>query len=283
MAGIQIASDLHLESPPAYDLFTITPKAPYLALLGDIGNVVKHGDQLFAFLIRHLRAFRAVLFVPGNHEAYHSTWPETLTLLKHFESEIASRRRSNKNGSSELGELVVMDRASFTIPAPVPDAGSVLLLGCSLFSRVPAERAAAVGMGLNDFYATGDEWDVDAHNAAHKRDVAWLNERVALAQQDSNVAAVVIVTHWSPSTDRRAIEPRHAGSAVSSGFSTDLSGQTCWMGSKVRVWACGHTHFNFDFCAERGGGKAPLRVVTNQRGYYFQQAERFDAGKVIEI
>ncbi|QPG94137.1 hypothetical protein C2857_004943 [Epichloe festucae Fl1] len=41
---IQIFSDLHLESPKAYDLYNIPPKAPYLALalLGDIGNVVAH-------------------------------------------------------------------------------------------------------------------------------------------------------------------------------------------------------------------------------------------------
>lgn len=37
--GIQIVPDLHLETPPHYDLFNITRKAPQLALLGDIGNV----------------------------------------------------------------------------------------------------------------------------------------------------------------------------------------------------------------------------------------------------
>jgi hypothetical protein len=41
---LQILSDLHLESPKAYDLYDIPPKAPLLALLGDIGNVVSHKD-----------------------------------------------------------------------------------------------------------------------------------------------------------------------------------------------------------------------------------------------
>ncbi|KAK1639295.1 hypothetical protein BDP81DRAFT_345662 [Colletotrichum phormii] len=67
--AIQIVSDLHLESPKAYDIFEIVPQAPYLGLLGDIGNVVAHKEECLAFLTQ-LRQFRAILFVPGNHEAY---------------------------------------------------------------------------------------------------------------------------------------------------------------------------------------------------------------------
>lgn len=39
MASFQLVSDIHLEAPPAYDLFDIPSKAPYLAILGDIGYV----------------------------------------------------------------------------------------------------------------------------------------------------------------------------------------------------------------------------------------------------
>lgn len=65
-----------------------------------------------------------------------------------------------------------MDRASFSIPKPSPDWGDVVVLGCSLFSHVPASRAADVFKSLNGFYRTGEGWDVEAHNAAHRRDVA---------------------------------------------------------------------------------------------------------------
>ncbi|KAK3372637.1 hypothetical protein B0H63DRAFT_527469 [Podospora didyma] len=47
-----ILSDLHLESPKAYDIFDIEPKAPYLALLGDIGNVEAHKADFLDFLTR---------------------------------------------------------------------------------------------------------------------------------------------------------------------------------------------------------------------------------------
>lgn len=39
MVSFQILSDLHLESPAAYDIFEIPTKTTHLALLGDIGNV----------------------------------------------------------------------------------------------------------------------------------------------------------------------------------------------------------------------------------------------------
>lgn len=48
--AVQILSDLHLESPKGYDIFEMAPNAPYLALLGDIGNVVVHKTEFFAFL-----------------------------------------------------------------------------------------------------------------------------------------------------------------------------------------------------------------------------------------
>jgi hypothetical protein len=63
----------------------IAPKAPYLARLGDIGTVVSHKADYLAFPTRQLTQFRAMLLGPGNHEAYHSTWPDTLEILRVFE------------------------------------------------------------------------------------------------------------------------------------------------------------------------------------------------------
>ncbi|KAJ5553673.1 hypothetical protein N7494_003051 [Penicillium frequentans] len=44
---LQLISDLHLESPAAYDIFHINPVVPCLALIGDIGYVEGEG---FSFL-----------------------------------------------------------------------------------------------------------------------------------------------------------------------------------------------------------------------------------------
>jgi hypothetical protein len=269
--AIQIVSDLHLEVGKAYDIFEIEPKAPHLALLGDIGNVVAHKDAFLAFLTRQLRQFRTVMLVLGNHEAYHSSWPETLEILNAFQQESTA---PNKDPS--LGEFVLLDRGVWHLP----NSNNTVVLGCSLFSHVPPESEMAVGMGLNDFYQI-DGWDVAAHNERHKRDLAWLNEQVAgLEGSDARIA---IFSHWSPSRDARAADPRHAGSSISSGFSTDLSGERCFMSGNVKLWAFGHTHYNCDFEADRGGDVGSMRIMANQRGYYFAQSKGFDVGKTVEV
>ncbi|KAK4242510.1 hypothetical protein C8A03DRAFT_40164 [Achaetomium macrosporum] len=245
--AVQILSDLHLEAPKAYDTFEIVPKAPYLALLGDIGNVAAHKDDLLGFLTRQLVL---VFFVPGNHEAYDSNWPDTLGILRAFQEDV------RKDGS--VGEFVLLDRIAFRLPS-----SNVVMLGCRLFSYVPHESRMAVSFGLNDFYQTSG-WDVDAHNDAHRRELEWLNTQVA-DLEDSDVK-IMILTHWTPTRDPRSIEPRHFGSPVTSAFSTGLSGEKCFKSDKVK----------------REDGAGLLRLVSNQRGYYFAQSNGFDGEKTID-
>lgn len=262
--ALQILSDLHLEYPKAYDIYEVVPKAPYLALLGDIGNVVKHKDDFTAFLTKQLMQFKAVLFVSGNHEPYESTWPETLKVLRTFEEDV------RKNPA--IGAFVLLDRGFFKVPE-----SNVTILGCSLFSNIPPEKKLYLRDGLQDFYQTR-EWDVYAHNEAHMRDLSWLN-----AEIDKHDAKIIILTHWSPSTDPRSTDAKHSKSPISSGFSTDLSNQHCFQSDKVKVWAFGHTHYNCDLTVEREGISGPLRLLANQRGYYQQQALGFDEEKVVEL
>lgn len=269
MVAVQILSDLHLESPKSYDLFEIEPTAPYLALLGDIGNIEKHKDDCLAFLKKQLHQFTAVLFVPGNHEAYDSSWLVTVAILQGFEEDISQ-------DPSITGRFILLDRKAYRVPNT-----DVTILGCSLFSHVPQENAMDVEMGLNDFFQTGD-WNIETHNASHRRDLAWLNQEVEKLEQ-SGADSIIIVTHWCPTRDPRASQPQHAGSKITTGFSTDLSREICFTSTKVKAWAFGHTHYNCDFVVERDGGQAPLRLLANQRGYYFAQAVGFDVAKTIEF
>ena len=126
-----------------------------------------------------------------------------------------------------------------------------------------------------------DDWDVDSHKEAHKRDLAWLNAQVA--ELEPSDVRIMILTHWSPSKDVRAIDPRHATSSITSAFSTDLSAEKCFQSDKVKIWAFGHTHYNCDFTVERKGGAGLLRLLANQRGYYFAQAGGYDGGKTVDI
>ncbi|KAI9837502.1 MAG: hypothetical protein M1819_007152 [Sarea resinae] len=266
MAEFQIISDLHLEAPAGYDVFEIAPKAPYLALLGDIGNFKDDGFLLF--LEKQLWNFRLVFFVSGNHEPYYSSWQQTEETLGKFTEEM------NKKAQAEprLGTFVVLDRTRYDV------SSSVTVLGCTLFSQVTEPQFDHVSFGLNDFYRIRD-WDIEQHCAEHKTELAWLNEQVALIARSDPLRKIVIFTHYSPSLEEAATDPKHMRSPHSSGFCTDLSKEECFTNPQVRLWAFGHTHFNCDF-------KDPVtgkRLLTNQRGYYFAQSEGFEPEKVVTV
>ncbi|RYO94517.1 hypothetical protein DL766_003120 [Monosporascus sp. MC13-8B] len=89
----------------AYDAFEITPRAPYLALLGDIGNVVRDREEYAGFSLEQLAKIEAVPPVPGNHEPYHSSWLVTRAALERFRNDVETRRREGEEGlSAFVGE-----------------------------------------------------------------------------------------------------------------------------------------------------------------------------------
>ncbi|KAI1109639.1 Ser/Thr protein phosphatase superfamily [Nemania sp. NC0429] len=272
MVRIQILSDLHLESPKAYDIFEIPPRAPYLALLGDIGYAAKHHDDYCVFLRRQLAQFEIVFLVLGNHEPWGSDWEETRQRMRVFENVIQQERSAAVAGPS--GRFVLLDRTRYDIPPAGGHDTGLTILGCTLFSRIPPESLEDVSLGVQDFYKTED-WTVEKHGTLFTEELAWLNSQVdALAAEKRKIA---IFTHFSPTVDDRATDPRHRNSRISSGFATDISGEICWKSPHVKLWAFGHTHFNCDFV------EAQKRVVAHQRGYYFSQSRAFDLEKVFEV
>ncbi|KAL5335339.1 acyl-CoA dehydrogenase/oxidase [Aspergillus crustosus] len=266
MAAFQILSDLHLEKPRAYDLFDIPSKAPYLALLGDIGAV--KDDGLFAFLEAQLQKFELVFFLLGNHEPFGSNWSAAKARLDDF-SETISRRRTQ---DQRLGKLVFLDRTRYDI------SDDVTVLGCTLYTRVPQSQTEIISYRLNDFYEI-DGWTVEAHSEAHEADRQWLSDQVSQIAVSKPHQKIVIFSHHSPTIASEASDPAHSNSPISSGFSTDLTGEPCWEKPQVRIWAFGHTHYNCDYTEQRTG----KRVVANQRGYYFAQAKGFDLDKMASI
>jgi Calcineurin-like phosphoesterase len=265
-AQFQILSDLHLETPPAYDVFSIPTRAPYLALLGDIGDFSKAG--LMNFLTEQLAKFEIVFFLLGNHEPYHGSWSDVKAKLTAFARGIAQRRTKEQN----LGQFVFLDQTRYDIN------NYVTVLGCTLYSNILDDQLEHVSFGLNDFYHIED-WDVHLHRKEHQSDLKWLNERVRSISESEPQRKIVILSHHSPVFGGQATNPKHAKSLYTSGFSTDLSAEQCWTNPAVKLWAFGHTHYNCDYKDQKTG----KRVMTNQRGYYFAQSVGFDAEKVVTI
>ncbi|KAK2756386.1 hypothetical protein FQN54_005278 [Arachnomyces sp. PD_36] len=266
---IQILSDLHLEVPSAYDAFPVEPKAPYLALLGDIGNT--KDDGLFDFIKEQLSKFKIVFFLFGNHEPYHSDWTTATARVQSFAQQILQEKEKDTTNTS-LGEFIFLNQTRHDL------SDTITILGCPLYSNIPPERSMDLTCGLNDFYQISN-WTTEAHTASHLSDLRWLNEQVSKISTTEPSRSIVILTHHSPHQGVKAADPAHAGSKLTSGFSTDLSGEECFRNSAVKVWVFGHTHFNCDFVDEGVGA----RFFTNQRGYYFAQAGGFDVGKCVEV
>ena len=148
------------------------------------------------------------------------------------------------------------------------------------------EQAKEVADRFVDFKDLVD-WEVGDHNDCHQADLQWLNNEVEKISMEDPERKIIILTHYSPSVDERTRNPKFKMSTVESGFRTDLSGQTCWKRPTVKLWASGHTHYNFDFKDEVTG----KRVVANQKGYYIKMTSSkkganevtFDAGKTFSV
>ncbi|KAL2004944.1 hypothetical protein VTN00DRAFT_2794 [Thermoascus crustaceus] len=273
--SFQIMSDLHLETHPSYDHFTFEKTARYLALLGDIGHIQNEG--LFSFLEIQLSRYTTVFFLLGNHEPYHMSIDTARSKMRAFESKMNRIHAIDTDPSTPTmltGRFVFLDKTRHDLDE------SVTILGCTLFSRITPEQGRQVSARMMDFKETLD-WDVDAHNLAHEADLSWLNAQVSHIEDAEPHRQIVIFTHHSPTVDKRAVDPKHRGSEVSTAFSTDLSSEPCWRSRSVRAWAFGHTHFNCSFRDEEEGREKV--VFTNQKGYYLVPETTFHAERVFSI
>ncbi|EFQ96981.1 Ser/Thr protein phosphatase superfamily protein [Nannizzia gypsea CBS 118893] len=257
MGDFQIISDLHLETHPAYD-FVIERTAPYLALLGDVGHL-EH-DQFFPYIEELLSRFEIVFLLFGNHEPQSFTMDKARRRVVDFQDRLPP----------STGRFVFLSQTRFDV------SDSLTVLGCTLYSHILPEQDQAVAARMSDFKMITD-WTTETHNRAHDADLAWLNAQVRDIEQREPHRRIAIFSHHAPSLDPRAVDPKYAGSSVTSGFATDLRDQPCWTSSAVTAWAFGHTHYNCDF--ELGG----VRVIANQKGYYATPRDTFIPGRIYSL
>ena len=153
----QIMSDLHLEVGQQYRVFKIPVEAPYLILAGDIGRL-KNYQPYLDFLRRQCECFTMVFLILGNHEFFRTSHAEGLRLARCLEKEPGCK-----------GKLHVMNRNRIDLDL----SSRIVILGCTLQSRIPPEAKLTVQMKVNDFKHI-ENWTVDDHISEHQQDVAWL-------------------------------------------------------------------------------------------------------------
>ena len=140
---------------------------------------------------------------------------------------------------------------------------SFLDVVCSPLSPPKMLWQSVLGLMISSLLTTG------MSTRTTKRISGTLPGSTQVAGLEQSDVRIMIFTHWNPSRDARAVDPRHATSSITSAVSTDLSMEKCFQSEKVKLWAFGHTHYNCDFTIERKEGAGSIRLLTNQRGYYF--------------
>ena len=265
---IQIASDLHIEFYESIDNVPsdlIKPQAPVLALLGDIG--LAFSDVLRDFLFEQCNRFKQVLFLAGNHEFYNAD-EETYSMEEQTEW--------MRQTCSQRDNLHFMEKDSLVMEG-------VVILGTTLWSNIPDCMLKKAQRSLNDYCLTYNhrpgesprKLRADETTDMYQLNIGWIRSELAKARE--NGQKVLVLTHHTPSMEGTS-HPQYDGSDISCCFSSDLRLLLEEESPNLVAWACGHTHYNFDFLVGN------VRVCSNQRGYKFgpSKAYRKD-GVVLEV
>lgn len=280
---IQIASDLHIELSRGEQKDTewvfdfVSPKAEYLALIGDTGCPATRLDQYRTFVHTLAQHYKAVFVVAGNHEFYYKRFGADLKdNIKQKTVWKVKEMIQTVCDDAPLKNVFFMDRRAIEI-----GDGTVRVVGATLWSQVPLSLTTTIEKLLNDYHVSfmplekGDDmkslskFEVEHQVKClkvrdtvnwHKEDLQFISEQVNAAQQAGQT--VVILTHHAPLL-KGTSAPKFAGSDGNCGFATDLTQmlESEPFQSTVSTWCFGHTHYNSDQMIGR------VRLLTNQKGY----------------
>jgi len=264
---IQIISDLHIECYDKWKIlnFLIEPQAPILALLDDIGHACSH--QLRTFLHSQCDRFEHVLFLAGNHEYYNKG--DTVNSMTEQNEWMISV-------CSERPNLHFMEKESLVL-------NGITILGTTLWSEIPDDSLELAERDLNDYHLSYNHAAGEAPRglkaietrALHRENIRWLESELRRATYDHK--ALVVLTHHTPMVTGTS-HPRFENSDITCCFSSDLEELLLESSPALVAWACGHTHYNFDFMV------GDVRVLSDQRGYkYSRNSEYEENGVVLEV
>jgi predicted MPP superfamily phosphohydrolase len=288
--SLQIASDLHVEflktssmKEEAKDQW-ITPQAPYLALVGDIGTpaIPKQLQDYQDFLLNAAEKFTKVYVLTGNHE-YYVHGGERAAQVPMKEVTMGKINERVQKVCSQRDNLVFLNR-SFDI---IQSGGKTIrVVGVVLWSSVPDDKVSIIEEKMNDFKHVFVE-DPDSEsgvrklrvsdtNAMHKADVEFLQEQARIAAAENQ--DLIILSHFAPSF-KDTSNPKFKDDPNQCAFATDLEYffKTTEY-SALKLWAFGHTHH----CVDKTLGHA--RLIANQRGYHpFDVVSEFNPSTVYHL
>ena len=273
---IAICSDLHLEFG---DIVLKNDGADVLILGGDIltaqelhdfkADDAKFADELTRrgtaeryreFLARCSAEFPHVIYIAGNHEFYHSKYPDAYNYLEE--------------------ECSAFNNVHF-LEQSCKEICDVTFIGATLWTDMNNGDRTTLMMVqemMNDYriirnstrkYARLTPSDTVIR---HKNTLKLIK---AVVDSDTN-KKYVVVGHHAPS--KKSVKPRYAEDVEMNGaYSSDLE-DFILAYPQIKLWTHGHTHDVFDY------NIGNTRIVCNPRGYigYESRAEEFTL-KYVEV
>lgn len=240
-----------------------------LVLAGDIAPFTRR-SVLRPFLERCSSQFRAVIYVPGNHEYYGGIWPRSIGKPRSWglapNVHILDRSTVQIDGVTFLGATLWTDLDNAD-PLTMYDA-----------QRGMADYSAILLGGRESPLSEAPRLTPEQTVQDHLRSRAWIEKQ--LAQLLAKRRRSVLVTHHGVTP--QSIHRQYEGNALNSAFVCDISDILLAYPPVLAIH--GHTHSSFDY---RVGGKGSTRVIVNPRGYtrdaYSQENWDFDPRLQVEI
>lgn len=232
-----------------------TDSESVLVIAGDIFRINDVCSSAEVFFQALSERFRAVVYVPGNHEWYHLTYDEKEVVK--YKKQIA--KKWNNIHLMHCNHLI-LDKTVF--------------IGATLWTDMNKDCWATKQIAkrsLNDFRCIKPEFTPDDSTVLHNQHLEYIKNSIVEFEQDYNV---VVVTHHAPSL-----------MSVAERFKNDFPMSWCFISdldlvsiaSKPVTWIHGHTHNNFDYTIGH------VRVVCNPRAYPKENVYDFDPNAHFEI
>jgi hypothetical protein len=231
---LQYLSDLHLEKTGTFPRLPV--RAPYLALLGDIGDPTSPTYR--DFLEYCSDRFRQVFVLMGNHECYDRSY--------------VSATRAISDVCESRPNLIYLNRC-------LREVDGYLLLGATLWSEINPLTA----LHLRDFTrihrSNGALITYEDYRRWHYLDRSWLERVIPNCHHP-----IIVLTHHLPSMS--LIAKKYEAYPYNDAFATSL---VHLIQDPVKAWLCGHSHgrverwINQVYCGINAGPEASLsRTVT---------------------
>lgn len=228
-----------------------------LILAGDI-HCLKYGNEFAASLAKMSKQFRAIVYVPGNHEYYKSR----------IDVKSARHLFQKKMNPDNLSNIHFLIRDSVVID-------DVKFVGATLWTNMdranPMVEYVLANM-MNDFKVI-TYYNERTDGYSKFKPVHWLNEHVSDLSYikktvDESKHPCIVVTHHAPSAG--SLDPRFEHDVWGRYGYHSVLDEVILDRPKIQFWCHGHIHKPSDYMV------GDTNILCNPCGYHNEEVEFFD-------